>query len=139
MSKASVFEAIFILERVRIDKWLWAARFYKTRQLAIKALRNSQILSRRQKLKPASLVTVGDVISIERGLLTIEVRVLQLSEKRGPAKVAQTLYEETAESMAARAKLKTVLDSQPRIDFDRRKPDRRALRSQRAAKRVSEE
>ncbi len=123
------------MDSIRIDKWLWAARFYKTRQLAIKALKNSQILSQRQKLKPASQIAVGDFLLIERGVHRIEVEILMLSERRGPAKVAQTLYRETEESIAARERFRTELASQPKIDFDRRKPDRRAVRSQRAAKR----
>ena len=123
------------MERLRIDKWLWAARFYKTRQLAIKALKNSQVTIKRQKLKPATMVSIGDCLNIERGLLVLEVEIRQLSEKRGPAKVAQTLYQETDASVQARQQLKIQLDSQPKIDFDRRKPDRRAVRSHRAAKR----
>lgn len=124
-----------ILERVRIDKWLWAARFYKTRQLAIKALKNSQVTSNRQKLKPATMIAIGDLLTIDRGLLRLEVEILELSEKRGPARIAQTLYQETQTSIDNRQKLKAQLDSQPKIDFDRRKPDRRAVRSHRAAKR----
>jgi len=123
------------LERLRIDKWLWAARFYKTRQLAIKALKNSQVTLKRQKMKPATMICVGDLLRIERGLMVLEVEVLELSEKRGPATLAQTLYQETEDSIEARRKLKTQLASQPKIDFDRRKPDRRAVRSHRAAKR----
>ena len=123
------------MERLRIDKWLWAARFYKTRQLAIKALKNSQVTLKRQKLKPATMISAGDFLRIERGLMALEVEVLELSEKRGPAKLAQTLYQETEASIEARRKLKTQLASQPKIDFDRRKPDRRAVRSHRAAKR----
>lgn len=123
------------MERVRIDKWLWAARFYKTRQLAIKALKNRQVTKKRQKLKPAAMISSGDLITIERGLMIIEVEVLELSEKRGSASVAQLLYRETVASVEARQKLKIQLNSQPKIDFDRRKPDRRALRSHRAAKR----
>jgi len=108
------------LERVRIDKWLWAARFYKTRQLAIKALKNSQVTSNRQKLNPATMITIGDLLTIERGLLRLEVEILELSEKRGPARIAQTLYQETQTSIDNRQKLKAQLDSQPKIDFDRR-------------------
>ena len=123
------------MEQVRIDKWLWAARFYKTRQLAIKALKNNQVTKKRQKLKPATIISNGDLLNIERGLMIMEVKVLEISDKRGPAKVAQLLYQETEDSIAARQKLKVELDSQPKIDFDRRKPDRRAIRSHRAAKR----
>ena len=121
--------------RVRIDKWLWAARFFKTRQLAVKALKSSQIQMQKQSLKPATNIKIGDVIQIKRGLYQIEVEVLDLSEKRGSAKIAQTLYRETQASIEARELLKTQMASQPRIDIDRRKPDKRGVRSHRALKR----
>jgi ribosome-associated heat shock protein Hsp15 len=123
------------ISSVRVDKWLWAARFFKTRQLAIKALKSSQIQMQKQNLKPATNVQIGDVLIIKRGVYQIEVEILGLSDKRGPAKVAQTLYQETKASIQAREKLKSQLESQPRIDIDRRKPNRRGVRSQRALKR----
>ncbi|RBP53471.1 RNA-binding S4 domain-containing protein [Arenicella xantha] len=126
------------LESVRIDKWLWAARFFKTRQLSAKAIKSSQILSGKQTVKPASLVKVGDIITLKRGLYLLEVEVLGLSEQRGSATVAQTLYRETQASQLAREKLKQQLDSQPKIDIDRRKPDKRGVRSHRAIKRGGE-
>ncbi len=119
----------------RIDKWLWAARFYKTRQLAIKALNNSQISVNKNDLKPASLVRVGDVVQIKRGGHEISIEVLELSDKRGPAKVAQLLYTETRESIERREHLKQQLAMQPRIDIDSRKPDRRKIRDSRSFKR----
>ena len=123
------------MESVRIDKFLWAARFYKTRQLAIKALKNSQVLANRQNLKPASQVKAGDVLKIKRGIHELEIEILVLSEQRGPAKVAQTLYQETNASIENREKLQQQLARQPKIDFDRRKPERRDIRSNRAIKR----
>ena len=123
------------LERVRIDKWLWAARFYKTRQLAIKALKNSQIDLFKQTLKPATNIKAGDVLSIKRGLHQLEVEVLGLSEQRGSATIAQTLYRETAASIASNQARKEQLAAQPKIDIDRRKPDKRGVRSHRAVKR----
>lgn len=122
-------------DSVRIDKWLWAARFFKTRQLAIKALKSSQIASGRQDLKPASQIRVGDVLTIKRGLHELEVEILGLSEKRGSATIAQTLYEETDRSLRARETLKQQLAAQPQIEIDRRKPDKRGVRSHRALKR----
>ena len=122
-------------ERVRIDKWLWAARFYKTRQLAIKALKNSQINLKNQSLKPATNVKIGDLLTIKRGIHEMEVEILELSEQRGPAKVAQTLYQETDNSIKANQELKEQIAAQPKIDIDRRKPDRRGVRSHRAVKR----
>jgi ribosome-associated heat shock protein Hsp15 len=123
------------LERVRIDKWLWAARFYKTRQLAIKALKNSQIDLFKQSLKPATNIKVGDILSIKRGLHQLEVEVLGLSEQRGSATIAQTLYRETAASIASNQARKEQQAAQPKIDIDRRKPDKRGVRSHRAVKR----
>lgn len=123
------------LERVRIDKWLWAARFYKTRQLAIKALKNSQIGLRKQNLKPATNISVGDLLTIKRGIHEMEIEVLELSEQRGPAKIAQTLYRETSASIDANRTLKEQIAAQPKIDIDRRKPDKRGIRSHRAVKR----
>lgn len=123
------------LERVRIDKWLWAARFYKTRQLAIKALKNSQIGLLKQTLKPATNVKIGDVLTIKRGMHQMEVTILGLSEKRGSATIAQALYEETPASLTNNKELKAQLAAQPKIDIDRRKPDKRGIRSHRAVKR----
>jgi ribosome-associated heat shock protein Hsp15 len=122
-------------ERVRIDKWLWAARFYKTRQLAIKALKNSQISLSKQSLKPATNVKIGDQLTIKRGLHQLEVEILGLSEKRGSATLAQTLYRQTAASITKNQALKEQLASQPKVDIDRRKPDKRGVRSHRAVKR----
>ena len=122
-------------ERVRIDKWLWAARFYKTRQLAIKAIKNSQISLNGQTVKPATNVKVADKLQIKKGLFEIEIEVLGLLEKRVSATVAQTLYQETKNSAESREQLKEQLANQPRIEIDHRKPDRRAVRSHRAFKR----
>lgn len=123
------------LSKVRIDRWLWAARFYKTRQLAVKALKSSQVLVQKQAVKPATNIKVGDLISIKRGVFQLEVAVLELSEKRGSATIAQTLYAETGESIKSREILKQQLANQPKIDIDRRKPDKRGVRSHRAVKR----
>ena len=122
-------------ERVRIDKWLWAARFYKTRQLAIKALKNSQIGLLKQNLKPATNIKVGDILTIKRGIHQLEIEILGLSEQRGSATIARTLYQETPASVEANRVLKEQLASQPKIDIDRRKPDKRGVRSHRAVKR----
>jgi len=123
------------LETVRLDKWLWAARFYKTRQLAIKALKNGKISLNKQLSKPATNIKTGDHLTIKSGLFEKEIKVLNLSEKRGSATVAQMLYEETAISISMRQALKEQLAQQPKIDIDRRKPDKRGVRSNRALKR----
>lgn len=88
---------------VRLDKWLWAARFYKTRALAVDAIAKHRVEVNGQPAKPSRDVRVGDELSLrEPGLPARAVRVLGLSTVRGPAPVAQLLYAETAESLARR-------------------------------------
>jgi ribosome-associated heat shock protein Hsp15 len=123
------------ISRVRIDKWLWAARFFKTRQLAVKALKNTQVRLNSAAAKPAANLAIGDLLKIKKGLHEVEIEVIELSEKRGSASIAQTLYLETSTSIANRKALQKQLASQPRIEVDRRKPDKRALRDHRAFKR----
>ena len=87
---------------VRIDKWLWAARFFKTRTLAAKACELGRIQSGQQPVRASREVRVGDMLSITTDGGTFEVEVLGLSEDRGPAPVAQALYRETEASREAR-------------------------------------
>ncbi len=89
---------------MRIDKWLWAARFFKTRALAARACELGRIESNQQPAKPAREVRVGDMLQITSEAGNFQVEVLVLSEIRGPAAVAQTLYRETDESRALRLK-----------------------------------
>jgi ribosome-associated heat shock protein Hsp15 len=88
---------------VRIDKWLWAARFFKTRSIASRACELGRIESHGQLAKPAREVKVGDMLRIKNDTGEFVVEVLALSEMRGPAAVAQTLYRETPESKEARS------------------------------------
>jgi len=90
------------MDAVRIDKWLWAARFFKTRALASRACDLGRIQSNGVKAKPARDVHAGDKLHIENEGGTFEVVVLQLSEIRGPAAQAQTLYSETETGREAR-------------------------------------
>ena len=90
---------------VRTDKWLWAARFFKTRAPAARACELGRILSHGQPAKPAREVRVGDLLQVTNDGGDFQVEVLILSEMRGPAPVAQTLYRETDESRELRAKL----------------------------------
>jgi ribosome-associated heat shock protein Hsp15 len=90
---------------VRIDKWLWAARFFKTRALASKACDLGRIRSHNVEAKPAREVRVGDMLHIKNEGGEFEIEVLELSEMRGPAAVAQKLYRETDASKEARMKL----------------------------------
>ena len=86
----------------RIDKWLWAARFFKTRELASKACELGRVSSNWVRAKPAREVKIGDMIHLENETGKFEVEVLELSHKRGPAAVAQGMYRETEESKEAR-------------------------------------
>lgn len=90
------------LQSVRIDQWLWAARFFKTRSLAQQAIRGGKIHINGHRCKPARTVQPGDHLNITRGEETFAIDVLALSAKRGPATMAQALYRETPESIAAR-------------------------------------
>ncbi len=93
------------MDTVRIDKWLWAARFFKTRALASKACDLGRIHSNGIKAKPAREVRLSDKLQIENEGGIFQIEVLLLSEMRGPAAIAQTLYKETEASRAARMKL----------------------------------
>ncbi len=122
-------------DKVRIDKWLWAARFYKTRQLAVKAVETGKVSLNKQSCKPASTVKEGDILAIKRGYHDMQVVVLGISEQRGPAPIAQQLYDETQASKENRDKVSQQMAAQPKIDFDVRKPDKRSVRTHRALKR----
>ena len=87
---------------VRVDKWLWAARFFKTRALAQDAVENGRVLVQGERVKVARLLKGGELLRIRTGDVQREVVVMALSSVRGPAPVAQTLYQETPESVAAR-------------------------------------
>ena len=99
--------------KVRLDKWLWAARFYKTRSLAADAIEGGKVELNGERVKRAKNVQVGDEVSVRLGPYEHVVVVREVSERRGPASVAQTLYEETAESRSARERLATQLKMAP--------------------------
>ncbi len=87
----------------RLDKWLWAARFFKTRSLATEAIERGRVTVNEERVKPARNVRIGDLLDIDNGSSTWQVRVEGLSDKRGPAPVAQQLYAETDLSVQRRA------------------------------------
>ena len=93
------------MDSLRIDKWLWAARFYKTRSLACDEVTKHRVQINGQDVKPAREVKVGDTLTVRQGHITKTIVVKGISAARGPAPVAQQLYEETPESMMLRAKL----------------------------------
>ncbi len=100
-------------ERVRIDKWLWAARFYKTRSLATEAIAGGKVELNGERAKPAKTVKVGDEVRVRVGPYEHVLIVRALGERRGPASVAQTLYEETPASIEARERLSAQLKMAP--------------------------
>ena len=87
---------------IRLDIWLWAARFFKTRSLAKQAVETGKVEAGGQRAKPSRMVRVGDGLKISRGEESFEIKVLALSEQRGPASVAQALYAESEASRALR-------------------------------------
>jgi ribosome-associated heat shock protein Hsp15 len=91
------------MERVRIDKWLWAARFFKTRGLATEAVTGGHVHVNGERVKPARDVKAGDRLEIRRGETRFTVVITTLADRRGPATAAAELYEETPESIAERA------------------------------------
>lgn len=116
---------------VRIDKWLWAARFFKTRALASKACDLGRIHSNGLEAKPAREVRVGDMLRVKNEAGGFEIEVLALSEMRGPAPVAQGLYRETETSKAERLRLaeerKTMQQYAPLPERRPSKRDRRRI------------
>lgn len=117
------------MEQVRIDKWLWAARFFKTRSLAAHACELGRIESNGQVAKPAREVKVGDTLQIKNDGGTFQVEVLGVREIRGPAAVAQTLYRETDASREARQKVSEERKAMPTFDMWREgKPSKRDRR-----------
>ncbi len=100
-------------DRVRIDKWLWAARFFKTRSLATEAVDGGKVDVNGERTKPAKLIKPGDEIRLRVGPYEHIMIVRALGERRGPASVAQTLYEETPASREAREKLSAQLKMAP--------------------------
>jgi ribosome-associated heat shock protein Hsp15 len=110
------------MESVRIDKWLWAARFFRTRSLASKAVSGGHVTVNGNKVKPARVVQTGDTLSIRQDFLEFTVRILVLSEQRGPAVDARTLYEETETSQAKREQ---VLAERREMNLQGNHPDRR--------------
>ena len=116
---------------IRIDKWLWAARFFKTRSLASDAVSGGKIKLNGAPTKPAREVKLGDRLDISNSETRWQVTILGLAEKRGPAPEARLLYEETADSIAAREaeQLRRKFTQEPAAEIHGRptKRDRRAL------------
>ena len=120
-----------VMESLRIDKWLWAARFFKTRALASKACDLGRIRSNGVEAKPAREVHVGDKLEVKNEGGEFQIEILVLSQMRGPADVAQTLYRESDASKAARAKVaeerKAMQQYSPLPEHRPTKRDRRRI------------
>lgn len=101
---------------VRLDKWLWAARFFKTRTLAARACELGRVRAGGQPVKPSRDVRVGDLLQVKNDSGEFEIAVLALSDMRGPAPVAQGLYHETDQSRELRLKLAEQRKALPRFE-----------------------
>ena len=117
-------------EKLRLDKWLWAARFYKTRALAVDEIGKGRVLVNGQTAKPAREVGPGDLVTVRKSEPPLEVKVLGVSRVRGPAPVAQQLYQETDESAVRRAHAAEMrrLAPEPSLDYDEGRPTKRDRR-----------
>lgn len=115
--------------KLRIDKWLWAARFFKTRSLAVEAVESGKVTMNEVRIKPAKAVGAGDRLDIRLGQYHFEIEVLAISNRRGPAPEAQKLYRESDESRARRAEIAANLKALPQPTFKGRptKRDRREI------------
>ncbi len=119
------------IDKVRLDKWLWAARFFKTRPLATEAVSGGKVHVNGMRAKPGRAVSVGDQLTIRRGRYVFEIIVRGLASRRGSASQAVLLYEETEESQRNRARLAEQLKEQRTARAEQRgrpsKRDRRTM------------
>jgi ribosome-associated heat shock protein Hsp15 len=118
------------MDRLRIDKWLWAARFFKTRSLAAEEIGKNRVQVNGDVAKASREVKTGDTVSMRAGPLTRVVTVRGISAQRGPAPVAQQLYEETPESLAAIARARELrrMGTEPGLSIEQGRPTKRDRR-----------
>lgn len=116
------------IEKHRIDKWLFAARFFKTRSLAAEAIDRGRITVNGHRIKPAKVVAVGDILTVRINNYQYHIEILGLSSKRGSATQAQQLYKETEESRKQRELLAARLKMQPQPLFTKSRPTKRDRR-----------
>ncbi len=123
------------MDAVRIDKWLWAARFYKTRSLATEDIHKGRIQVNGVAVKPARELKVGDSVAIRQASLTRTIMVRSLSDKRGPAPQAQQLYAETEESLRLRAEAQELrrMGTEPALSLPHGRPTKQERRALNAA------
>lgn len=105
-------------DKVRLDRWLWASRFFKTRSLAAEAIDGGKVQVNDVRVKRSKQIEIGDVLHIRKPPYEFIVEVRQLAEHRAAAKVAQTFYQETPESAHSREMLRTQLKLQPKAAYD---------------------
>ncbi len=115
---------------MRIDKWLWAARFFKTRSLASDELQKGRVKVNALQAKPSKEIKVGDVLIVRQGAYFKTVKVLSMNPTRGSASVAQLMYEETLESMELRARqaLEFKNSREPALSIEHGRPTKRHRR-----------
>jgi ribosome-associated heat shock protein Hsp15 len=118
------------MDKIRIDKWLWAARFFKTRSLAVDEIGKGRVQVNAQDAKPSREVRPGDTVTLRQGPVQRTVRVRGISGARGPAPLAQLLYEETPESIAARERAaeQRRLAPEPALGITQGRPTKRDRR-----------
>ena len=116
------------MEKIRIDKWLWAARFYKTRSLATEEIDKGRVRVNDAEVKPAKEVKVGDTVALRQGPATRTLLVRGISDKRGGAPQAQLMYEETEASLTARAELTEQRRLEPASSQEHGRPTKRDRR-----------
>ena len=118
------------MDKLRVDKWLWAARFYKTRSLATEEIAKGRVEVNGAEVKPARELKAGDTVMLRQGPVTRTVLVKGLSNMRGPAPVAQLLYEETPDSLSARqqAAEQRRLSPEPAHSIEHGRPTKRGRR-----------
>ena len=118
-------------DKVRLDRWLWAARFFKTRSLAATAIDGGKVQVNGTRVKRSAQIHVGDEVRVRKPPYEFVLEVLRPSEQRGPATEAQRLYRETDESVRTRENLREQLRLQPQVSFEGKgrptKKDRREL------------
>ena len=117
------------IEKYRIDKWLFAARFFKTRSLAAEAIDRGRVTVNGQRIKPAKVLAIGDRLTIRINNFQYDIEVLDLSNIRGSATVAQQLYRETEESRKQRELQAARLKAQPQPFYTKGRPTKRDRRN----------
>ena len=115
-------------EKFRVDKWLFAARFFKTRSLAAEAIERGRVTLNQSRVKPAKLLLVGEKLIIRIGNYQYEIEVLGLSNKRGSATMAQQLYRETDASREQQAIVAERIKAQPQLFYTKGRPTKRDRR-----------